>query len=114
MGPSGLYFGPMGIFWGSRSGSKTLLEPTNVDDQFLFWKYSPIFLYLILPHFGPLLHFPLSFGAIFWITIRLKTHFWSLLILVLEVKTYLFVSDLAIFGAFSALFGFFGAIFGLR
>ena len=39
----GYLLGPLGLILGSRSGSKTFLEPTNVDYQFWFWKYSPIF-----------------------------------------------------------------------
>ena len=53
LGPLGLFFGTLGLFLGSKSDSKTILKPTNVDYQFLFWKYSPIFLFLIRPNFGP-------------------------------------------------------------
>ena len=53
LGPLLDFFGPLGaisldllgLFLGSRSGSKTFLELTNVDYQFLFWKYSHIFLF---------------------------------------------------------------------
>ena len=55
-------FGPLGLFLGSRSDSKTFLELTNVDYQFLFWKYSPIFWFFIRPNFGPFLHFLGSSG----------------------------------------------------
>ena len=62
--PSALYlalrsfiFGPLRLFLGSRSGSNTFLEPTNVYYQFLFWKYSPIFFFLIRPKFWDFLHF---------------------------------------------------------
>ena len=76
------FFGPMGLFLASRSVWKTFLEPTNVDYQFLFWKYSPIFLFLIRPNFGPFCtfwalrgYFFLPFGAIFGVKVRLKNIF---------------------------------------
>ena len=50
MGPLELFFGAFGLFLGVRI--KTFLEPNNVDYQFLFWKYSPIFLFSIRPNFG--------------------------------------------------------------
>ena len=83
LGPLGLFFGPLGLFLESGSGSKTFLEPTYVVNQLWFWKYSPIFLFLIQPHFGPLLHFFGSFEAdffffallaYFWGQISFKTH----------------------------------------
>ena len=49
----GLFLALGGYFFnllGLRSGSKTFLEPTN---HFLFWNYSPIFLFLIRPNLGP-------------------------------------------------------------
>ena len=55
-------FGPLGLFLWSRSGSKTFLEPTNVDYQLLFLKYSPIFLFFIQPNFGPFFAFLGSSG----------------------------------------------------
>ena len=71
---------------------KTFLEHIYVDNQLWFWKYSPIFLFSISPHFGPLLHF---FGAFrgylmvlwgyfmalwdyYWGGVRFKTNFWNL------------------------------------
>ena len=60
------FWTPRSYILGLGSGSKTLLGPTNVDNQFWFWKYSPIFLFLIQSHFQPLLHFFGLFGAIFW------------------------------------------------
>ena len=70
MGPSWLFlfffFCPMGLFLGSRSGSKTFLGPTNEDYQFLFWKYSPIFLFFIRKKFGPF--------CTFWV---LRGYFWG-------------------------------------
>ena len=53
LGPLLDFFGPLGaisldllgLFLGSRSGSKTFLELTNVDYQILFWKYSHIYLF---------------------------------------------------------------------
>ena len=52
LGPLGIFF-PLGLFLGLRSGSNTFLEPSNVDYQFWFWKYSPIFLILLRPNLGP-------------------------------------------------------------
>ena len=63
----GYLFGPLGLFLGSRSGSKTILEPTNVDYQFLFWKYSPIFLFLL----GQISGLFSPFGAIFRVVAHL-------------------------------------------
>ena len=83
----GYLFGPLGLFLGSRSGSKTFLEPTNVDHQFLFWKYSPIFLFLIWPNFGPFCtfwafrgYFILARWGYFWGRGQVQKHFWNLLI----------------------------------
>ena len=47
----------LGLFLGSRSGSKKFLEPINIDCQLLFWKYSHIFLLLLWPNLGPFLSF---------------------------------------------------------
>ena len=63
-GPLLHFFGPFwviflvlwGYFWG-RGQVQKILEPTNVDFQVLFWKYSPIFLFLIQPNFGSFCHF---------------------------------------------------------
>ena len=44
-GPFGAILGPWELLLGSVSGSKTFLEPTYVDNQFWFWKYSLIFLF---------------------------------------------------------------------
>jgi len=41
----GYFLDLLGLFLGSRSGSKTVLELTNVDYQLLFRKYSHIFLF---------------------------------------------------------------------
>ena len=57
------FLGLSGLFFGLRSGSKTYLGPTYVDNQLRFWKYGPIFLFLILPHLGPILHFFGLFGV---------------------------------------------------
>ena len=71
---------------------KTFLERIYVDNQLWFWKYSPIFLFSISLHFGPLLHFLGLFGAILWSFgailwpfetiigggVRFKTNFWNL------------------------------------
>ena len=73
--PLGYFSCPLGLFLGSRSGSKTFLEPTNVDYQFLFWKYSPIFWFFIRPNFGPFFAFFGLFGAIFGVGVRSKNFF---------------------------------------
>ena len=56
-GPFGAFFGLLGLFLESGSGSKTFLEPTYVVNQLWFWKYSPIFLLLFQPNLGPFLPF---------------------------------------------------------
>ena len=57
-GPFGaIFFGPLGLIVWLGSGSKTFLEPTYVENQLWFWKYSPIFLFIIWPNLGPFLHF---------------------------------------------------------
>ena len=60
------FFGPLGLFLGSRSGSNTFLEPIDIDYQFLFWKYSPIFCF----QFGKIL----GLLGIFW---ALRVCFWG-------------------------------------
>ena len=60
------FLGPLGLFFGLFSGSKTFLRPFYVDNQLWFWKYSHIFLVVICPYLGPLLLFFGSFGAFFW------------------------------------------------
>ena len=111
-GPFGaIFFGPLGLIVWLGSGSKTFLEPTYVDNQLWFWKYSHIFLFSIWPHLGPFLHFFGTFGAIFWpfgaycvVGVRFKNIFGTYLCrkstLVLEIQPYLFVYNLAKFGAF--------------
>ena len=69
----GYFLGSLGLFSGSRSDSKTFLEPANADYQFLFWKYSPIFLFFIWPNFGPFLHFSGSSGLFLGLGSGLKT-----------------------------------------
>ena len=62
----GYLFGPLGLFLGSRSGSKTFFEATNVDYQFLFWKHSPIFFVFL---FSKILGLVCTFWALpgyFW------------------------------------------------
>ena len=49
-GPSGYLFGALRLLLGSGSGSKTFLEPINVDYQFLFWEVQPYFSF----YFGPI------------------------------------------------------------
>ena len=65
---------PIGLFLGSRAGSKTVLEPTNADYQFLFWKYSTIFLFFIGPNFGPFC----TFWGYFWGWGQVQKLFWNL------------------------------------
>ena len=43
LGPAGLLFVLWDYIWGWESDSRTFLEFSNVDYQFLFWKCSPIF-----------------------------------------------------------------------
>ena len=49
----GYLFGHLGLFLGSGPGSKIYLEPTYVHQQLWFWKYHPIFSFLIRPNLGP-------------------------------------------------------------
>ena len=44
-GPLVLFLVPFGLFLGSGSDSKTFLDATIVDNQFLFWKFSPILMF---------------------------------------------------------------------
>ena len=85
---------------------------------------SSIFFYLIWPHLGLFLHFSGPFGAFFWpfgaycvVGVRFKNIFGTYLCrkstLVLEIQPYLFVYNLAKFGAFFTFFGPFEAIFGV-
>ena len=67
------FLASLGLFLGLGSGSQTFLEPTNADYQFLFRKYSPIFLFLIWPNFGPFLHFLGSLGLFLGLGSVLKT-----------------------------------------
>ena len=59
----GFFFLLFGAIFGSRSGSKTFLEPTYVDN--CLW-YSQIFLFLIRPNLGPF--------CTFW---ALRGYFWG-------------------------------------
>ena len=65
----------IGLFFGSRSGSKTFLELTNVDYQFLFWKYSHIFLFKFRPNLGPFYTFRALRGY-FWGWGQVQKLFW--------------------------------------
>ena len=72
------FFDLLGLFLESRSGSKIFLEPSNVDYKFLFWKYSPIFLFFI----GPILGLFCTFWALrgyFWSWGQVQKLFWDLL-----------------------------------
>ena len=92
-------FGLFGAFFWVRVRLKHFLKPTYVHNQLSFWKYSPISLFLIWPHLGPLALF-WAFGAIFWsfgaifgVGTRLENNFGTYLYgqstLVLEVQPYL-------------------------
>ena len=99
----------MGLFLGSGSGLKTFLEPKNFDYQFLFWKYSPIILFLIRPNSGPF--------STFW---AFRGYFWGWGQVPKLTNNFCFGSIAIsfcfnfgqIFGLFT-LFGPFGAIFGV-
>ena len=117
-----LFLGLSGLFFGLGSDSKNLLLPTYIDNQLWFWKYSHIFLFSIWPHLGPFLHFFGPFGAIFWpfgaycvVGVRFKNIFGTYLCrkstLVLEIQPYLFVYNLAKFGAFFYIFWAFRGYF---
>ena len=72
------FLGLSRLFLGWRSGSKTFLEPTNVDYQFLFWKYSPIFLFSIRQNWtilGKMRATLLTVSSIFYI--MQISHFWN-------------------------------------
>ena len=100
----GYSFGPLGLFLGSSSGSKIFLEPSNVDYQFLFWKYSPIFLFSIRPNFGPFLNLFGPSGLFFGLGSCSKIFFVTFLSF-----RFSFGQILVLF----AHFGLFGAIFGV-
>ena len=71
----------LGLFFGLGWGPKRFLTPINVDYQFWFWNYSPIFFFHWAP-FGP-------FGAIFGVRVKSQnffgTYLHSLATFVLEV-----------------------------
>ena len=107
---------------------KNFLGPTYVNNQLWFWKYSPIFLFLNWPHFGPLLHIFRPFGAILlalWGYLCASKHifraYWCRLsIFVLEVQPYFLfliwphLEPLTYFRPFGAILWFFGAILWVR
>ena len=92
--------------------------------MFLFWKCSPIFLFLIWPNLGSFGTF-LAPRSCFWVWGQVKkifgTHLCRQSTFVLEVQSYLFVFNLVTFGAsfalffwpFGAIFWLYGAIFGV-
>ena len=111
-----------GLFVGLGSGPKTFLGLTCVDNQYCFWKYSAIFLFLILQYLGGLLHFFLAlwgylFGPLeptfgsgsgptfFWESINVDYQFlfWK------HCPIFLFfsLSNLGPFFSFWAIFGLF-------
>ena len=57
---------------------KTFLELTIIDCQFLFWKYSPIFLFFIRPNFGPFCTF-WALQGYFWGRGQVQKLFWDLI-----------------------------------
>ena len=69
----GYLFGHLGLFLGSGPGSKIYLEPTYVHQQLWFWKYHPIFSFLIRPNLGPFLLFFGPLGLILGLRSGLKT-----------------------------------------
>ena len=82
------HFSPFRAIFGLGWGPKRFLTPINVDYQFWFWNYSPIFFFhsaqfgVFLDLFGP-------FGAFFGVGFRSKnffgTYLHSLTAFVLEV-----------------------------
>ena len=63
-------FGPYRRYFWSWGQVQNFFRPTYVNNHHWFWKNSPIFLFLIWPDFGPLLHFlgrlRLFFGPCFF------------------------------------------------
>ena len=110
--------GPLGLSLGLGSGSKAFLGPTYVENQLQLWNYSPIFLFLFWPQFGPLGLFFLALWAFFWglgeVQNIFGTYICSKSTLVFEVQPYLFVFDSARFGAFFPRFWPVGTIFGVQ
>ena len=94
-----------------------MFGPTNTACQLLFWKYSPIFSFLIRPQLvflvllGPDLLF-LGAGIKFQNFIEIYSY--RLSNLVLEVQSYLLNYNFGPFWAFLAIFGPCLAIFGVR
>ena len=72
-------FGPLWLFLGFGSGSKAFLDPTNLDYQFLIWKYSSIISFLIRPILEPFLRLMGPSWLFFWVGVRFKKLFWDLL-----------------------------------
>ena len=115
MSPFCAFLGHSGYFLVRDQVQNTFSEPTKVDYQFLFWKCSPIFLFLIWPNLGLFfLHVLGPLGLFFGVGVTLKDFFGTCLsrqsTSVLEVQTYIFVFELAQFGAY--FFTFFGGPFG--
>ena len=72
-----LFWALLGYFWSPDQVINTLLEPTNVGYQFLFWKCTPIFLFLIWPNFVFFWHF-LALRGYFWGYGQFRKLFWDL------------------------------------
>ena len=70
------FFGPLRLFLGLGSDSKTILEPTYVVNQLWFWKYSLIFLLLLRPNLGPFLPFLGLWGLFLGLRSGSKTFFY--------------------------------------
>ena len=101
LGSSGLFLMPFRASFVTGVRFKVIfLGPSNVDYQFWFWKYSPIFLFFIGQFLALFALFGL-FAAIFGVGVRFKNFFGTYLCKqlteVLEVQPYLFVFDSATF-----------------
>ena len=72
----GYLFGHLGLLLGSRTGSKIFLEPTYVDHQLWFWKYRPIFSFLIPPNLG--LFAVLGLLGLFLGLVQVQKLYWNL------------------------------------
>ena len=103
----------MGIFLGLMSGSKFFLESTNVDYQFLFWKYSPIFLFSIRPNFGLFWNFLGPLGLFLGSGSDSKTFVWKFSPTCLFLIQQHFGLFCTFWGPLGLYFWPFGAIFGV-
>jgi len=80
LAPFGVFFAPFSSFraiFGLGWGPKRFLTPINVDYQFWFWNYNPIFF-----SFGPIWGLFGPFWALwgyFWGWVQVQKLFWDLL-----------------------------------